>query len=119
MTQTVTLYGIPNCDTIKKARGWLREHDIDFVFHDYRKQGVNQQQLQSMVAELGWEAMLNRRGSTWRALPENVRARIDKASALRLMLDNPAIIKRPILATEGRLHIGFSTQQYQEIFEKP
>ena len=118
MTAVVTLYGIPNCDAIRKARGWLREHDIDFVFHDYRKQGVNQQLLQSMATELGWEAMLNRRGSTWRALPEDVRARIDEASALRLMLDNPAIIKRPILDAEGRLHIGFNTQQYQEIFAK-
>ena len=118
MTDAVTLYGIPNCDTIKKARGWLREHDIDFVFHDYRKQGANPQQLQSMAAELGWEVMLNRRGSTWRTLPEEVRTGIDQASALGLMLDNPAIIKRPILDVKGRLHIGFNSQQYEEIFAK-
>ena len=119
MIDAVTLYGIPNCDTIKKARGWLREHDIDFVFHDYRKQGVSPQQLQSMATELGWEAMLNRRGSTWRTLPEDVKASIDQASALGLMLDNPAIIKRPILDADDRLHIGFSSQQYEEIFNRP
>jgi Spx/MgsR family transcriptional regulator len=116
MTGTVTLYGIANCDTIKKARDWLRDHGIDFVFHDYRKQGVNPQQLQSMAAELGWEGMLNRRGSTWRTLPENVRASIDQTSALGVMLDNPAIIKRPILEVDERLYIGFDAQQYQEIF---
>ena len=119
MTAAVTLYGIPNCDTIRKVRDWLREHDIDYVFHDYRKQGVNPEQLNSMATELGWEAMLNRRGSTWRVLPEDIRARIDEASALRLMLNNPAIIKRPILDADGRLHIGFSSQQYQEIFARP
>jgi len=119
MTGDITLYGIANCDTIKKARGWLREHDIDHVFHDYRKQGVNAEQLNSMARELGWEAMLNRRGTTWRAVPEDARAQIDEASALDLMLDNPAIIKRPILDAEGRLYIGFSSQQYQEIFAKP
>ena len=116
MTAAVTLYGIPNCDTIKKARGWLREHDIDFVFHDYRKHGITREQLRTMMAELGWEVMLNRRGNTWRALAETSRAGIDEASALDLMLDNPAIIKRPILAAEGHLHIGFNAKQYQEIF---
>ena len=119
MTDAVTLYGIPNCDTIKKARSWLREHDIDLVFHDYRKQGVTPQLLQSMAEELGWEVMLNRRGSTWRTQPEEVRTGIDQASALGLMLDNPAIIKRPILDADGRLHIGFSSQQYEEIFNRP
>jgi Spx/MgsR family transcriptional regulator len=119
MTNIVTLYGIPNCDTIKKARGWLREHDIDHVFHDYRKHGIERDQLQSMMAQLGWETMLNRRGSTWRAVPEDTRATIGEASALSLMLDNPAIIKRPILDAEGRLHIGFSSQQYEEIFTRP
>ncbi len=119
MTGAITLYGIPNCDTIRKARRWLRDHDIDCVFHDYRKQGISREQLQAMMAQLGWEIMLNRRGSTWRALSEDARARIDEASALDLMLDNPAIIKRPILDADGHLHIGFSNQQYEEIFAKP
>ena len=94
----VTLYGIPNCDTIKKAKAWLSNHNVEFKFHDYRKQGLDSDQLQSMVSALGWEAMLNRRGTTWRALPNTVKDRIDLESAISVMLDNPAIIKRPILA---------------------
>ena len=116
MIAGVTLYGIPNCDTIKKARSWLQDQAIDYRFHNYRKQGTDLQQLQAMAAQLGWEIMLNRRGTTWRALPDAVKAHIDEASALKLMLDNPAIIKRPILEQDGRLHIGFKPQQYQEIF---
>ena len=116
MTDAVTLYGISNCDTIKKARKWLQEHAVEYHFHDYRKQGVEGERLHSMAAQLGWEVMLNRRGTTWRALSGTVKAQIDEASALELMLDNPAIIKRPILEQDGDLHIGFNPQQYQEIF---
>ena len=116
MVNTVTLYGIPNCDTIKKAKVWLNDHRIEFIFHDYRKQGLDKEQLQSMATVLGWEAMLNRRGTTWRALPNSVKDRIDLESAIRVMLDNPAIIKRPILAKGEQLHLGFSAAQYQEVF---
>ena len=116
MAHPVTLYGISSCDTIRKAKTWLKNQQIEFEFHDYRKQGLEQQLLQSMISALGWEAMLNRRGTTWRTLPDTVKDQIDQASAMRLMLDNPAIIKRPILATQNRLHVGFSDQQYQEIF---
>jgi len=116
MVNTVTLYGIPNCDTIKKAKVWLNDHRIEFIFHDYRKQGLDKEQLQSMAAVLGWEAMLNRRGTTWRALPNSVKDRIDLESAISVMLDNPAIIKRPILAKGEQLHLGFSAAQYQEVF---
>ena len=112
----VTLYGISSCDRIRKAKTWLENHRIEFEFHDYRKQGLEPQLLQSMISALGWEVMLNRRGTTWRTLPDTVKDQIDQASAMRLMLDNPAIIKRPILATQNRLHVGFSDRQYQEIF---
>jgi len=115
--QGTIIYGIANCDTMKKARCWLDEHDIDYEFHDYRKQGLDEEKLQSMEAKLSWEAMLNRRGTTWRKLPEDVRDNIDRASALRLMLENPAIIRRPILAREQRLYIGFDEKQYREIFD--
>ena len=117
MTAAVTLYGISNCDTIKKARIWLQENAIDYRFHDYRKQGVDGERLQSMALQLGWEVMLNRRGTTWRVLPDSVKEPIDEDSALQLMLNNPAIIKRPILERHGDLHIGFKPQQYQEIFK--
>ena len=116
MVYAVTLYGIHNCDTIKKARTWLNEHNIEFEFHDYRKQGLSREQLQALVSVLGWEAMLNRRGTTWRALPDTVKDHIDFESAIRVMLDHPALIKRPILAREQQFHLGFNAQQYQEIF---
>lgn len=116
MVNAVTLYGIPNCDTIKKARAWLNDHEVEFEFHDYRKQGLDKKRLQSMVSALGWEAMLNRRGTTWRALPDALKDQIDLESAISVMLDNPAIIKRPILAKDDQLHLGFSAAQYQEIF---
>ncbi len=116
MSTTVTLYGIPNCDTIRKARAWLTDQGIDHDFHDYRKQGADRDLLQSMVQQLGWEAMLNRRGTTWRRLPETAKAQVDERLALQLMQDNPAIIKRPILAHRNHLHLGFSAAQYQEIF---
>ena len=77
MVNAVTLYGISNCDSIKKARAWLIDHRVEFIFHDYRKQGLDKKQLQSMAAVLGWEAMLNRRGTTWRALPDTVKDHID------------------------------------------
>ena len=116
MEPSITLYGISNCDTIKKARSWLNEHRVSFEFHDYRKQGLDRDQLQSMTSALGWETMLNRRGTTWRALPETLKNTIDSESALQVMLDNPAIIKRPIMDRQGSFHIGFSPAQYQEIF---
>jgi Spx/MgsR family transcriptional regulator len=111
------LYGIANCDTIKKARNWLDSRQIAFEFHDYRKQGLDITLLQSMESELGWESMVNRRGTTWRALPDAIKDSIDRDSALQVMLENPAIIKRPILARDNRLFIGFDDQQYQEIFK--
>lgn len=111
------LYGIANCDTIKKARRWLESRNIAYDFHDYRKQGLDVELLQSMESELGWERMLNRRGSTWRALPDAIKNSIDLESALQVMLDNPAIIKRPILASNNKLHLGFNDRQYQEIFD--
>jgi Spx/MgsR family transcriptional regulator len=117
MSGMVTLYGISNCDTIKKARNWLQAQAIEYRFHDYRKQGTDGAQLRSMAQQLGWEVMLNRRGTTWRALPEPVKAQIDEASALQLMQDNPAIIKRPIMQWKNRFYPGFSPQQYQEIFK--
>jgi Spx/MgsR family transcriptional regulator len=116
MAHPVTLYGISSCDTIRKARTWLKNQQIEFQFHDYRKQGLEQKLLESMISVLGWEAMLNRRGTTWRALPDTVKEQIDQSSAIRVMLEKPAIIKRPILATANQLHLGFSDRQYQEIF---
>ncbi|MDH3221526.1 MAG: ArsC family reductase [Gammaproteobacteria bacterium] len=112
----VTLYGIANCDTIKKARNWLDRHHVEFHFHDYREQGLDPSLLQSMESALGWEAMLNRRGTTWRRLPESLRQEMNRATALDVMLENPAIIRRPILSRNDQLIIGFNEHRYQEIF---
>ena len=113
----VTLYGIKNCDTVKKARRWLEQAGIDYQFHDFRSDGLDAHQVQRWVDFLGWENLLNKRSTTWRKLPETTRSNIDHESAIEVMLQNPAIIKRPILAENKHLHLGFSDQQYSEIFD--
>ncbi len=116
MTDAITLYGIANCDTIKKAKTWLQDHTLEFEFHDYRKQGLEAELLQTWVNDLGWEALLNRRGTTWRQLAPEVKDRLDSDSAIEIMLANPAIIKRPLLVTNGQRYLGFSNEQYSQIF---
>jgi len=110
-----TLYGIPNCDTIKKARKWLNDNGIEYRFHDYKKQGLDKALLRTWIDEIGWEALLNRRGTTWRKLPQAVRDGIDEESAIRVMLDNPSIIRRPVLESEDHRQVGFSEQAYREL----
>ena len=98
----LTMYGIKNCDTIKKARRWLEAHQIEYRFHDYRADGLERAQLDTFIAELGWQALLNTRGTTWRKLDESLRNSIDNAdAAAALMLEMPAIIKRPLKAPPG------------------
>ena len=111
----ITLYGIKNCDTIKKARRWLEAQGIDYRFHDYRVDGLDNTLLQSFISELGWEALLNTRGTTWRKLDESMRSQIiDAASAAALMIEMPAIIKRPLLCAPGQpMLLGFSESSYQ------
>ena len=112
----IKLYGIPNCDTMKKARAWLAEHGVDYEFHDYKKLGIDETRLRTWVRELGWQALLNTRGMMWRKVPQNVRDNIDEASAIALMLDTPSIIKRPLLDTGSQRHVGFKPEQYAQIF---
>lgn len=112
-----TLYGIPNCDTVKKARRWLDAHDIAYRFHDLRRDGLDAALLVQWSTQLGWESLLNRRGTTWRRLPEATRTAIDRDSALRLMLEQPAIIRRPVLAHGSQLHAGFSADDYEALFD--
>ncbi len=111
-----TLYGIPNCDTMKKARKWLDEHGVAYQFHNYKKDGVPEKKLRQWVKQLGWETLLNRRGTTWRKLDESVKNNIDEPSALQIMLDNPSIIKRPVLENSGTLLVGFKEAGYQQLF---
>lgn len=112
----VTLYGISNCDTIKKARRWLEQAGVDYRFHDYRKNGLERITLEQWAAELGWEPLLNRRGTTWRKLPEEDKASITQEKAIDLMLEQPAMIKRPLLEAGQQKVLGFSEQQYNNLF---
>jgi len=108
---TTTLYGISNCDTVKKAKRFLDEHAIDYTFHDYRKDGVDQKQVQGWIDELGWEVVLNKRGTTWRKLDEKTRDSVDEQSAAALLFEHPAMIKRPILTSDNQLLIGFKKEE--------
>lgn len=113
---STVLYGIPNCDTIKKAKKWLADNNVTFTFHDYRKDGISADLLKQAEAELGWEVMLNKRGTTFRQLDEAEKASIDKNKALALLELHPAMVKRPILHHDNAFHIGFKPAQYEEIF---
>ena len=112
------LYGIPNCDAVKKARTWLSEHGIAYAFHDYKKAGVPEAALHSWVARLGWEAVLNRSGQTFRRLPDADKVDLDAGRAVALMLAHPSAIKRPILSDGDELLAGFSADRYAAALEK-
>jgi len=111
-----TLYGIRNCDTMKKAWTWLDDHGVAYGFHDYKKQGIDRAKLEGWVRELGWETVLNRAGATFRKLPEADRQGLDAAKAVDLMLAQPSMIKRPILEADGKLLVGFKPAEYESAF---
>jgi Spx/MgsR family transcriptional regulator len=111
----IKIYGIPNCDTMKKARRWLEANGIDCDFHDYKKLGVPEKSLKNWVKQTGWETILNKRGTTWRKLDDEVKDNIDEAAAIQLMLNNPSIIKRPVLESGKLLLIGFNEDQYKQL----
>lgn len=111
------LYGIPNCDTVKKARAWLSARNISVDFHDFKKHGVDAAWLQQVATQTGWEALLNTRGTTWRQLDAAAKqAMVDQASAIALMVQHSSLIKRPVLHANGRYHLGFNEQHYQALF---
>ena len=110
------MYGIPNCDTIKKARNWLKSHDIEYQFHDYKKQGTDENQLTSWLQELGWEKLINKRGTTWRKLDDKTKSTMDNQFAIQIMSDNPSIIKRPLLVMNKQIILGFNENTYQQEF---
>ena len=112
-----TLYGIPNCDTVKKARTWLAEHAQPFDFHDFKKQGLERATVAAWLAELDWEVLVNRKGTTWRNLPDERKAAVTGAdAALELMLEFPSVIKRPVLVGAGAASVGFSDALYRQKF---
>ncbi len=118
MTQAAgaTLYGIKNCDTVKKARAWLESHGIAYAFHDYKAQGIERARLEAWARELGWERLLNRAGTTFRKLPDSEREGLTEAKALDLMLAQPSMIKRPLLDLGERRLLGFRPADYAAAF---
>ncbi|KJY80308.1 ArsC family reductase [Vibrio nigripulchritudo] len=111
------MYGIPNCDTIKKAKKWLDAENIAYEFHDYRKQGIDKSMVETFCQQLGWEQVLNKRGTTFRQLSQEQKDSLNEQSAIELLIEHPAMIKRPILLVEDAYHIGFKADQYQDIFK--
>ncbi|MES2105647.1 MAG: ArsC family reductase [Pseudomonadota bacterium] len=124
-TVSTVLYGIPNCDTVKKARTWLQQQDIAFVFHDFKKNGLDRGTVESWLQHVGLDVLINRKGTTWRALSDEQKASAaDTDAAIDLMLASPSIIKRPVLqrteaktAAVRRVDVGFSAQQYEQLFK--
>lgn len=112
---TVTLYGISNCDTVKKARVWLDQHGVAYAFHDYKKAGIERPQLEAWVAAHGWETILNKAGTTFRALADADKTGLDAAKAVDLMLAQPSMIKRPVLDLGDRALVGFKPDSYAAI----
>ena len=110
---TIHLYGIPNCDTVKKARKWLDTQGIDYAFHDYKKEGADPDKLESWADAADWEALLNERGTTFRKLPDADKVDIDRAKAIALMVEHPSMIKRPVVEHAGGVLVGFSEGEWQ------
>ena len=115
-TETVTLNGIRNCDTMKKAWTWLDQHGVAYVFHDYKKQGVSRAALDGWARQVGWEILLNRAGTTFRNLSDADKQGLDEAKAIDLMLAQPSMIKRPVLETGGKVIVGFKPEVYAAAF---
>lgn len=112
-----TLYGIPNCDTIKKARKWLSDQEIDYEFHDYKKAGITSAALNKWCKQVDWEILLNKRGTTWRKLPDAVKESVNKTRAIKLMVEQPSMIKRPVLVHCDQLLVGFDADSYTELLD--
>ena len=113
---TTTLFGIKNCDTMKKARAWLEGHGVSYTFHDYKTDGIDAGHLQRWAAEAGWETVLNRAGTTFRKLPDARKTGLDERKAIALMLEQPSMIKRPVLEVGGRILVGFKPEVYAKAF---
>jgi len=111
---SITIYGIKNCDTIKKARAWLDKRGVDYAFHDYKVAGIDKGKLEGWAREVGWEALLNKAGTTFRKLAGKEKEGITETKAIKLMLAQPSIIKRPVLELgQGKLLVGFKPEQYE------
>jgi arsenate reductase (glutaredoxin) len=117
-SKTVTIYGIKNCDTMKKARAWLDKAGVAYAFHDYKAAGIDRETLEGWARETGWETLLNRAGTTFRKLTEKERDGVTEKKAIALMLEQPSMIKRPVLDVGGKLLVGFKPEHYEKAFAK-
>ncbi len=111
-----TLYGIKNCDTVKKARTWLEQHKVDYRFHDFRADGLTDAQVKSWIAEIGLDTLVNKRSTTWKELDESTKTNFDETTAVAIISANPTLIKRPLLDTGTQKQVGFKDAEYARIF---
>lgn len=116
MAKKVAIYGIKNCDTMKKARAWLDQNGVEYVFHDYKVEGADKAKLDAWVKKAGWETVLNRAGTTFRKLPDAQKANLNEKKAIALMLEQPSMIKRPVLEAGAKLLVGFKPDEYAKAF---
>lgn len=114
----IVVYGIKNCDTMKKARAWLDGHDIAYTFHDYKTAGIEKARLEGWVSQMGWETLLNRAGTTFRKLPDTEKEGLTQKKAIALMLAQPSMIKRPVLEKAGKITVGFRREDYEKLLTR-
>ena len=114
----IRIYGIKSCDSCRKAVSWFREHELEHEFHDLREDGITIQLLESWADRVDWEALLNRRSLTWRRIPDLDKQNLSRAGALALMLENPTLIKRPVLEADRRMVVGFDAEAYEKLFAR-
>ncbi|TCO75930.1 arsenate reductase [Chromatocurvus halotolerans] len=114
----ITLYGIKSCDTVRKARRWLDQHDIDYQYHDLREDGLSEPSASAWLTALGQRELLNRRSTTWKTLPAELRDSMDDDRALTAVLEHPTLVKRPVLDTGSEIHVGFSPERYATLFKR-
>jgi Spx/MgsR family transcriptional regulator len=113
------VYGIPNCNTVKKAIDWLKNNETEFEFHDYKKKGITKEKLREWSKQVGWEKLVNKKGTTWRTVPAEQQQKItNEKAAIELMIEKPSLIKRPVIETGGKLVVGFDEVEYQDIKKK-
>jgi Spx/MgsR family transcriptional regulator len=110
------LYGISNCDTVKKAKSWLEENNLDYHFHDFRKQGLESAIIQDWLSQIDWQKLLNKRSTTWRNIDAKTQQSVNAENIIQLLVENPSLIKRPVLKVNGIINIGFNADTYQGIF---
>jgi arsenate reductase (glutaredoxin) len=115
-SKQITIYGIKNCDTMKKARTWLDAHDVTYAFHDYKAEGIDKASLERWAKAVGWDVLLNRAGTTFRTLPETDKEELNEKKAIALMMAQPSMIKRPVLDVGGKLLVGFKPEAYAKQF---